>query len=441
MFLIDDDGNIVYQTTTDENGEFRFDNLPPDSSYRLKLFGGSDEIVVKILDGDKEIYLLSNDQGEFLFRRLSADDVGTMALMESEDGAMYGKMSGQFVYEKLPSQNAAGLTVYLIDDEGNIVMQTTTDEFGNFIFENLPTDKNYMVKMATQEDVSLIVFNSDDDVIAQLKQNENGVYTYKRLNADYDETVVFLDEEDVQFDLSGTVFGQFKRKDTLPFLSPITFEIYLAETKDFLMKSVTDAKGFFRLNSLPRDKQFIYKIVAEDGSIDDYILLLKDRNGEVVVEMVKGEDQFFYMLLNADKDGTVVTMNSEDDAEMNTGNISDSGLGDELPKMYFAKNSSYLSKDMHPGLNKLIDIMKNNPSVKVELITHSDSRGDVGYNLWMTERRSQRLAQYLISQGIAQDRIKTEAMGESALANQCYDETECTEEEHRVNRIVDVSLF
>jgi len=441
VFLLDDEGNIVYQTTTDEHGQFKFENLPPDGNYKLKLFGGDDEIVVKILDGDNEIYLLSNDQGEFIFKKLDPDDVGTMALMEVEDGAMYGKMSGQFVYEKLPSQNAAGLVVYLIDDEGNIVLETTTDEFGNFNFDNLPTDKNYMVKMKTDEDVSLIVFNSDDDVIAQLKQNEDGIYTYKRLNADYNEMVSFMDEEDVEYDLSGTIFGQFRRKDTLPLLGPIAFEIYLADTKDVLMKTVTDAKGFFRLHNLPTDKQFIYKIISEDGSMNDYLLLLKDRNGEVVAEMVEGDDQFYYALLNSDKDGSISPINNNDSSEMQGGNISDSGLGDELPKMYFAKNSSYLSGDMRPALDKLIDIMKNNPSVKVELITHSDARGDVGYNLWMTERRSQRLAQYLIGNGIAQDRIKTEAKGESALTNTCNDDTECTEEEHRMNRVVDVTLF
>ncbi|MBL4651331.1 MAG: OmpA family protein [Flavobacteriales bacterium] len=441
VFLVDDDGNIVFQTTTDEKGEFRFENLPPDKSYKLKLFGGSDDVVVKIIDGDKEIYLLSNAQGEFLFRKLDADNVGTLAMMEIEDGAIFGKMSGQFVYDKLPSQNAAGLIVYLIDDDGNIVMQTTTDENGNFNFENLPTDKNYMVKMSTEEDVSLIVFNSKNDVIAQLKQNENGVYTYKRLNADYNQTLNFLDEEDTEYDLSETVFGQFKRKDTLPLLNPIMFEIYLAETKDFLMKSITDAKGFFRLNNLPADKQLLYKILSEDGEMTDYVLLLKNRNGETVVEMVKGDDQFYYMTLESDKDRTIAAINTEDDSEMNIENISDSGLGDELPKMYFATNSSYLSQDMYPGLHKLIDLMKNNPSIKVELITHSDARGDISYNLWMTERRSQRLAQYLINQGIAQDRIKTEALGESALSNNCSDETECTEEEHRMNRIVDVTIF
>ena len=441
VFLLDDEGNIVYQTTTDENGQFKFENLPPDGNYKLKLFGGDDEIVVKILDGENEIYLLSNSQGEFIFKKLDLDDVGSMALMVVEDGAMYGKMSGQFIYEKLPSQNAAGLVVYLVDDEGNIVMETATDEFGNFSFNNLPTDKNYIVKMKTDEDVSLIVFNTDDDVIAQLKQNEDGIYTYKRLNADYNEMASLMDEEDVEYDLSGTIFGQFKRKGALSLLSPITFEIFLAETKDVLMKATTDAKGFFRLHNLPTDKQFIYKIISEDGNMNDYLLLLKDRNGEVVVEMVKGDDQFYYALLNSDKDGSISPLNSNDNSEMQGGNISDSVLGGDLPKIYFARNSSYISIEIRPILDKLTELMKKNPTIKVELITHSDARGDAGYNLWMTEQRSKRLAQYLISKGITQDRIKTKAKGESELTNSCNDDAECTEEEHRMNRVVDVTLF
>ena len=295
--------------------------------------------------------------------------------------------------------------------------------------------------MATEEDVSLVVFNSDDNVIAQLKQNEDGIYTYKRLNADYNEMINFMDEEDVEYDLSGTIFGQFKRKDTLPLLRPIAFEIYLAETKDVLMKTVTDAKGFFRLHNLPTDKQFIYKIISEDGNMNDYLLLLKDRNGEVVVEMVKGDDKFYYALLNADKDGAISSIDNNDDSEMEGSNISDSSLGDELPKIYFAKNSSYVSREMRSALDKLIDIMKNNPNIKVELITHSDSRGAAEYNLWMTEQRSERLAQYLIGKGIAQDRIKSEAKGESELKNTCSDDAECTEEEHRMNRVVDLTLF
>ncbi len=104
VFLVDDEGNIVYQTKTDDKGAFNFDNLPPDGNYTLKLFGGEDEILVKILGGDKEIYLLSNDQGEFIFRKLKSDNIGTLALMDQEDGAMYGKMTGQFVYDNLPSQ-------------------------------------------------------------------------------------------------------------------------------------------------------------------------------------------------------------------------------------------------------------------------------------------------------------------------------------------------
>lgn len=439
VLLVDDEGNIIMQTQTDSAGAFQFNNLDPDANYRLKLFEGNDDIVVKILDGDKEVYLLSNDRGEFVYKKLTADNVGTLALMNIDDGEMTGSLNGQFVYDKLPSQRAEGLTVYLVDDEGNIVMQTTTDANGNFNFDNLPTDKNYMVRMASEEDVSLIIYNKDNGIIAKLRQNENGIYMFKRLDADYDQTLSFMDEEDVDFDLSGSVFGQFTKKDGLPLLNPIRFEVYLADTKDFLMKSITDAKGFFRLTNLPADKDFLYRIVAEDDTGEDFVLTLLDRNGEKVVQMVKGEDEFYYALLDADENS--VSLIDGDDSDMVNSDISNSGMGDQIPTMYFEKNSSYISSEMLPSMKKVVDVMKNNPSIKVEFITHSDARGDVGYNMWMTERRSQRLAQYLIDNGIAQDRIKTEAKGESELLNECYENMDCEEEQHRENRRVDLKFF
>ena len=42
------------------------------------------------------------------------------------------------------------MMVYLVDEDGNIVMQTETDEFGNFIFEKLPYGSNYLVKVGGQ---------------------------------------------------------------------------------------------------------------------------------------------------------------------------------------------------------------------------------------------------------------------------------------------------
>ncbi len=46
-----------------------------------------------------------------------------------------------------------------------------------------------MVKLGADEDVSMIVFNGKDDVIAQLKQSENGVFNFVRLSADHGESL------------------------------------------------------------------------------------------------------------------------------------------------------------------------------------------------------------------------------------------------------------
>ena len=105
-----------------------------------------------------------------------------------------------------------------------------------------------------------------------------------------------------------------------------------------------------------------------------------------------------------------------------------------LGYVYFDLNSSYLTQDGKILLNNLIQILKENPSVVIAVKSHTDSRGSDNYNQWLSERRVKRTADYLISKGITDARIKVEAFGEQKLANDCANSVPCSEEKHRENR-------
>lgn len=107
---------------------------------------------------------------------------------------------------------------------------------------------------------------------------------------------------------------------------------------------------------------------------------------------------------------------------------------DGLGKVYFALNSSYLKKKDKELLDGLVNILKENPSLKIEVSSHTDARGTDEYNQWLSERRLERTVNYIISEGISQDRIQKEAHGETQLINECDDGVRCTEEKHRANR-------
>ena len=74
------------------------------------------------------------------------------------------------------------------------------------------------------------------------------------------------------------------------------------------------------------------------------------------------------------------------------------------------------------------------PELKIELSSHTDSRGEDTYNLGLSIKRAQAVTDWLTSKGIKPIRLVSKGYGESSLVNHCKNGVECTEEEHKVNR-------
>ena len=74
---------------------------------------------------------------------------------------------GQIEFQKIEEgQLSKKMMVYLVDENGNIVMQTETDEFGNFIFKKLPYGSNYMIKVDEDQELFLKIYNNVDHLMA-----------------------------------------------------------------------------------------------------------------------------------------------------------------------------------------------------------------------------------------------------------------------------------
>jgi outer membrane protein OmpA-like peptidoglycan-associated protein len=91
-------------------------------------------------------------------------------------------------------------------------------------------------------------------------------------------------------------------------------------------------------------------------------------------------------------------------------------------------------------LDKLVKYMKSN-DLKVELSSHTDSRGEDVYNEWLSQQRSNSCVNYIISKGISSTRIIAKGYGEYRLKNRCANEVECTEEEHQQNRRTELRIL
>lgn len=109
--------------------------------------------------------------------------------------------------------------------------------------------------------------------------------------------------------------------------------------------------------------------------------------------------------------------------------------------LYYNYNSTEILESASEELNLLYESMKANPTMRIQLSSHTDSRGNFLYNKELSIRRANSAKNYLIKKGIDESRIKTIGFGESRIRNHCTDGVECNEEEHAYNRRTEVLVI
>jgi outer membrane protein OmpA-like peptidoglycan-associated protein len=103
-----------------------------------------------------------------------------------------------------------------------------------------------------------------------------------------------------------------------------------------------------------------------------------------------------------------------------------------LNPIFFEFNKSNVTQQGAFELDKLVQVMKSNDKLVILAKSHTDNRGSDIYNLNLSERRAKSTVQYVISKGIAPERISGNGLGESEPKVDCKEA--CTEEEHGQNR-------
>jgi len=109
-------------------------------------------------------------------------------------------------------------------------------------------------------------------------------------------------------------------------------------------------------------------------------------------------------------------------------------------KLKFETKTTVFKKTTQPALQELALVMKQNPQIKIEIVSHTDSRGDDKPNLTLTLSRANSLKDALVLMGIDGNRIATKAMGESVILNHCKNGKVCIEEEHEDNNRVEITV-
>ena len=105
-----------------------------------------------------------------------------------------------------------------------------------------------------------------------------------------------------------------------------------------------------------------------------------------------------------------------------------------IDQIYFDLGRDEIRPDAATELDKLVSYLLEYASVKIDVRSHTDSRGGRNSNMRLSDRRAKSTIAYIISRGVAPDRVTGSGYGESQLINGCNDLTRCSEEEHQQNR-------
>ena len=111
-----------------------------------------------------------------------------------------------------------------------------------------------------------------------------------------------------------------------------------------------------------------------------------------------------------------------------------------LRNIYYDFNKSAIRKGDASELMALAKLMKDYPSMEIELAAHTDSRGKSNYNLELSLRRAEAAKWFLVNQNIDKKRVKTIGLGETQINNHCQEGVSCSEEEHQFNRRTEVRI-
>lgn len=117
------------------------------------------------------------------------------------------------------------------------------------------------------------------------------------------------------------------------------------------------------------------------------------------------------------------------------------GKSFELKNIYYDFDKANIRPEAAKVLNDVYRLMVNNPTLEIELASHTDSRGSDSYNLSLSQRRAESAVNYLVDKGISINRLVARGYGETRLINKCEDGVPCSDAQHQANRRTTIKVL
>ena len=435
--LLDNNGKILDSTNTASNGSFEFKNLEADKKYMVYIDETDPQFTGKAhyyyADKNGVIQRITNKgfNQKFLFKNLPADPNALPDLFTDDDLTL----AGNLLYGENPSKAIKNTKIKLINDHGDVIEETTTNEFGAFAFRNIPAEQNYLISIeesdiSLPENTKITLTNKSGKVLKTFYKGKDK-FNFKILSSDKTTlTEMNVNDDDLIMDLYGYVYDQNKK--------PIAFTKIklLAENETALHELKTSENGKFNFRNLKADKNYIFEADENDPALKNVTrIFIADARGKIYKVIDKSIDgKFKFKILESDKQnlGEFVV----DDPWLEVLELKNKQLKELtiIENIYYASGDYKLDEGGIKIMDKVISVMQINPNLIVELSSHTDSKASDAFNLTLSKKRAQTAVDYLINKGINKTRLTAVGYGETKLLNKCGNNIECTDDEHKINR-------
>ncbi len=437
--LKEEDGTVVETTKTNDKGFFQFKNLDADKKYMAIIDNTDPQFTGKaryyLADEDNIIQRVTNKGGsdKFVFRNLPIDPNGLPDLYTEDDLTL----AGNLLFGENPSKPLKNTKLIIKNEFGDVLEETTTNEFGAFTFRNIPSDQNYMVSMGESdivlaENTKITLTNKSGKEIKTFYSG-NGKFNFKVLSSDKNTiTEMNAADDNLVMDIFGFVYDENKK--------PIAnAKIRLREdSKDGSVNEIaTGTNGKFNFKNLRADKSYIFEADEKDPVFNGIKkIYIADSKGRIYRVITKnGEGKFSFKVIESDKAllGEFVV----DDPWLAVLELKNKKEKEELTiieNIYYNFGDFKFDEAGQKVLDKVITVLISNPKLFIELSSHTDSRSSDQFNLALSKKRAQFAVDYMIAKGIDKKRLKAIGYGETKLLNKCANNVECTDDEHKINR-------
>jgi type IX secretion system PorP/SprF family membrane protein len=305
LFLIDDNGDIIYQAMKTKDG-FVFNYLPPTGEYYFKM---------------------ENMPGEFGFEYLEIsyfDDNNKNTML-----AHLTKNNGIYMFTRISSDTSDVAKLLIINDD-NQVLAVGIQKDGVYVFNHLPEDKNYHYSLvesdSTNNEESFHVsydFEGQEQTIRTVYHKINGLYKYSPHfieNENFDDLVLSFENETEDY-----IFN-FKKLSSDE--AEMTSLVIVDADGNILSTAQKTADGFV-FNRIPPSGEYFYKLenmpdgtdiefmeinIIESGVPKKVVASVDDLKNVFNFQRLSSDEVEMANLVIVDEDGNIISTAEKTDA-------------------------------------------------------------------------------------------------------------------------------